>query len=69
MSEPVLRITPRKYGGETTVVSVRLSRELLKDIDFAAANSGYNRNEIMTKSLEFALRHMEIIIDSEKGGR
>ncbi len=68
MSEPVLRIAPRKYGGETTVVSMRLSKELLKDIDFVSANTGYSRNEILTKSLEFALKHMEIIVDVDSGG-
>jgi len=60
MSEPVLKISPKKYGGESTIVSMRLSRELLKDIDAVAAFTGRNRNEILTMSLEFALNHMEI---------
>ena len=60
MSEPTLRITPKKYSGETTIVSMRLAKELLKDIDAVAAVSGRNRNEILTMSLEFALNHMEI---------
>lgn len=62
MSEPILRIPKRKYGGDTTVVSVRMSKELLKDIDSVANLSGRNRNEILTMSLEFALKHMEIAI-------
>lgn len=61
MAEQILRITPKKYAGETTIVSMRLSKDLLKDIDFVAAQTGYNRNEILTKSLEFALAHMEIV--------
>ena len=60
MSEPVLRITPKKYSGETTVISMRLAKELIKDIDMVANMTGYNRNEILTKSLEFALKNMEI---------
>lgn len=60
MPEPVLKITPKKYGGESTVVSMRLSRDLLKDIDAVASFTGRNRNEILTMSLEFALNHMEI---------
>lgn len=60
MSEPTLRITPKKYSGETTIVSMRLAKELLKDIDAVAAVTGRNRNEILTMSLEFALNHMEI---------
>lgn len=61
MDEHILRIAPKKYSGETTIVSMRLSKELLKDIDFVANKTGYNRNEILTKSLEFALNHMEIV--------
>lgn len=66
MSEPVLRITPKKYGGESTIVSMRLSRELLKDIDAVAAFTGRNRNEILTMSLEFALNHIEIAMKEDR---
>ena len=62
MSEPVLRISPKKYSGETTIVSMRMSKELLKDIDNIAKVTGINRNEIMAMSLEFALNHMEIVM-------
>ena len=57
---PTLKITPKTYGGETTVISMRLAKELVKDIDMVANMTGYNRNEILTKSLEFALKNMEI---------
>ena len=36
MSEPVFRIPKKRYGGDTTVVSMRISRELLTDIDKVA---------------------------------
>ena len=62
MFEPVFRIPRRKYGGDTTVVSMRISRELLKDIDKVADLSSRNRNEILTMSLEFALKHTEILM-------
>ena len=62
MSEPVLRISPKKYSGETTIVSMRMSKELLKDIDNIAKVTGRNRNESMAMSLEFALNHMEIVM-------
>lgn len=62
MSEPILRITPKKYSGETTIVSMRMAKELLKDIDAVANVTGRNRNEILTMSLEFALNHMEIVM-------
>ena len=61
MAEPVFRIPKKKYSGDTTVVSMRISRELLKDIDKIADLSGRNRNEILTMSLEFALNHTEIL--------
>lgn len=62
MEEPVLRIAPKKYGGETTILSMRIPKETLKDIDNVAALTGHNRNEILMKSLEFALNHMEIVL-------
>jgi len=66
MSEPKLLITPKKYGGETTIVSMRMAKELLKDIDSAAAATGRTRNEILTMSLEFALNHMEIVLQERE---
>ena len=62
MSEPVFRIPQKKYGGETTVVSMRLAKDLLKDLDQIAGLTGRNRNEILTMSLEFALKHTEILL-------
>ena len=66
MSEPVLRITPKKYNGETTIISMRLAKDLVKDIDAVADATGRNRNEILTMSLEFALNHMEILIGEKE---
>ena len=62
MEKPTLRITPKKYTGESAVVSMRMPRDLLKDIDTVAGATGRNRNEVLNMSLEFALRHMEIVI-------
>ena len=66
MSEPILRISPKKYNGETTIISMRLAKELVKDIDNVAALTGRNRNEILTMSLEFALTHMEIALKEKE---
>lgn len=65
MSQPILKIAPKKYNGETTVISMRVTKELLKDIDDVAAATGRNRNEILTMGLEFALSHMEISTKEE----
>ena len=62
MEKPVLRISPKKYSGETTIVSMRMSKEMLRDIDSVAALVGRTRTEIMAMSLEFALEHMEIVM-------
>lgn len=65
MSDPVLKIEPKKYGGETTIVSMRMHKDMLREIDAVAAATGRTRNEILSTSLEFALEHMEIIKDEE----
>lgn len=66
MSNPVFRISPKKYNGETTIVSMRIAKDLLKDIDNVANITGRNRNEILTMSLEFALNHMEIVMKEQE---
>lgn len=65
--EPVLRIAPKKYTGETTIISMRVAKDMIKQIDEIARNTGRNRNEILSMSLEFALNHMEIVMQ-ERGG-
>ena len=67
MSNPVFRISPKKYNGETTIVSMRLPKDLLKEIDSVASITGRNRNEILTMSLEFALNHMEVQTKEDEG--
>ena len=60
MDEPVFLIRQKKYVGETSVVSMRIPKDMLSDIDKAAEVSGRTRNEIISMSLEFALNHMKI---------
>ena len=61
--KPKLRITPKKYTGETSVISTRLPKEMLKDIDSVAETTGRTRNEIMLICLEYALNNMEVTND------
>lgn len=71
MERPILRISPKRYSGETTIVSMRLAKDLLRDIDAVSNVTGRTRNEIMTMSLEFALEHMEIAMkerEEQKNG-
>ena len=60
MADPVLRITSKKYTEESSVISLRLPKDMLRDIDAVAEKTGRTRNEILTLSLEFALEHMTI---------
>ena len=60
MDNKKLIIHPRHYNGETTVISLRLPKDMLKVIDEVAATTGRTRNEILVVSMEFALDNLEI---------
>lgn len=60
METPKLHITPKRYTGESTVISMRLPKDMLKELDSIAEKSGRTRNELLMMGLEFALQHMEI---------
>ena len=60
LEERKLIIEPHKYGGETSVISMRMPKEMLEDIYKVAAETGRTRNEILMLSMEFALEHLEI---------
>ena len=58
MSEKKLIIPPHSYGRESTVISLRLPKDMLAEIDQAAKDTGRTRNEIVVLCMEFALEHM-----------
>ncbi len=60
MAETKFQITPKKYNGESAVVSMRMPKDMLRDIDGIAASVGRTRNEFMLMCLEFSLDHLEI---------
>ena len=60
MEDKKLIIRAQKYCGETTVLSVRMPKNMLADIENVAAVTGRTRNDILIMSIEFALEHMEI---------
>ena len=60
MEKKKLVIQSRRYVGESTVISLRLPREMLKVIDEVAKETGRTRNEILVLSMEFALDNMVI---------
>lgn len=55
-----LIIKSPKYKEETTIISMRLPKDMLAALDKVVAESGRNRNEILMLSIEFALENMEI---------
>ncbi len=55
-----LVIQSKKFRGETSVVSSRITTELMKRIDDIAAKTGRTRNEVVEMCLEFAVENLEI---------
>ncbi len=66
MEEPKLRITAKKYTGESTITTIRIPRDLCRDLDRIASDTGRSRNELIGMCLEFALQHMEIEYPEQK---
>lgn len=66
MDIPKLKIIPKKYIGETSVISLRLPKDMIEDIDSIAKSTGRTRNELLLTCMEFALKHMEIIEEENK---
>lgn len=60
MDSPKLTIKPKKYSGESAVVSMRIPKSLLREIDAAAEQTGRSRNELICTCLEFSMNHLEI---------
>lgn len=64
MAEKKLVIKKKKYQGSTEVVSARLPHSMVIDLDKVAELTGYNRNEVVSMCLEFALQN--IVTDDGK---
>ena len=60
MAEKKLVILAHKYSGESSVISVRLPKDMLEDVDKVASDSGRTRNDILVTAIEYALNNMEI---------
>lgn len=59
MDAPKLEIPVKKYTGESAVISMRLPRDMVQEVDRVAAATGRTRNEVLTLCLEFALKHLD----------
>ena len=58
--EEKLQISRKRFVGESTVISLRIPKDMLEEIDRTAAFTGRPRNEILTTAIEFAIKRMEI---------
>ena len=59
-----LIISSKKYKGETTVLSIRLPVEMVKELNKIAESTGRNRNELVSLCLEYAIRNLTIENDN-----
>lgn len=60
MEKVKFTIKPKRFTEESTVMSVRVPKDMVRALDEAAAKTGRTRNELVTMSLEYALENMEI---------
>ena len=56
-------VRTKKVYGENTVVSCRMSVELVDKLDKIGGKTGRTRNELILKCVEFALDKLEIVED------
>ncbi len=61
MEEVKFLLSAKRYKEETHVFSIRIPKDMLRDVDAVAQKTGRTRNEIITKSIEFTLEHLEIV--------
>lgn len=61
MNTKKLIITKEKYTGKTSVVSIRIPDDMIKDLDQLSIQTGKSRNELLTIMLEFALDNLEVV--------
>ena len=61
--EKKLVVQSKKYKGESSVVSMRMPVELIRQVDKIAEETGRTRNEIILLCLEFSTENIVI----EKG--
>ena len=61
MEKPHFPIKVKRFVGDSSIVSLRIPKDMVQEFDAVAAKTGRTRNEIMSMSLEFALEHMDIV--------
>ena len=60
MDDKKLVIRPKRFSGDSSVLSLRLPNELVSRLDEIAENTKRTRNDIVLKCLEYAVQNIEI---------
>lgn len=63
--EKKLKVSTKKYIGETSVVSLRMPNVLISRIDEICSKTGRTKNDLIIKCLDFALDNIEIVTEEE----
>ena len=68
MEEKKLILIPKKFKtNETTIVSARISVDLMRKIEALAKKANMNRNEMIQTLLNFAVDNTLVQTDEEEG--
>lgn len=54
-------VKSKTYTGNTSVISIRVSNELITKIEEVSKDTGRPRNEIISMALEYALNNIEVV--------
>ena len=49
----------QKYRAESTVISVRIPKDMLAELDSLADKKGRKRNDVIMRALQYALENLE----------
>ena len=60
MEKVKFEVTSINYKGDSSVISLRLSNDLISKFDEIANETGRTRNEILSMALEYALSNVKI---------
>lgn len=60
MEKEKFLVKSKKFKGNSSVISLRMSDELIAKLDSISKESGRPRNEIITMAIEYAIDNLEI---------
>lgn len=61
MDTDKFQIKSKKFTGNTSVISIRISNELIAKLEEVSKDTGRPRNEIISMALEYALNNIEVV--------